>query len=187
MAHARPSVPQGHGELLVQPPYADWASIAEANRAAAAAWDARIGGLPAAELRALARREACDAAASFSARIGVPVAAADPAGLLVMTGHQPELYHPGVWVKDFLLQRLADDTGATAIDLVVDSDGFDTVAAVFPCMRPEAARCRATLAVAAPGACYGCTPAPDAAQAAAFRAAGADALGTLPTPALARH
>ena len=49
------------------------------------------------------------------------------------TGHQPELYHPGVWIKDFLLQRLAEETGATALDVVVDSDGFETVAVTSPC------------------------------------------------------
>ncbi len=57
----------------------------------------------------------------------MPVKRLDPGSAIVMTGHQPELYHPGVWVKDFLLQRLSEETGASAIDVVVDSDGFDTV------------------------------------------------------------
>ena len=65
----------------------------------------------------------------------------DPEALIVMTGHQPELYHPGVWVKDFLLQRLADETGAAAVDLVVDSDGFDAVAVI--CAVPDARGARA--------------------------------------------
>ena len=64
-----------------------------------------------ATLRALARREALAAATRV---LGAPRRAgvrAEAPELLVMTGHQPELYHPGVWVKDFLLQRLADETG----------------------------------------------------------------------------
>ena len=39
-----------------------------------------------------------------------------------MSGHQPELYHAGVWYKNFVLSKLAERTGAIAINLVVDSD-----------------------------------------------------------------
>ena len=41
---------------------------------------------------------------------------------IVMSGHQPELYHAGVWYKNFVLSTLAERTGAIAINLVVDSD-----------------------------------------------------------------
>jgi len=75
-----------------------------------------------------AREEAVRIAREFTTSVGIPHAEVpDSPELLVMTGHQPELYHPGIWVKDFLLQRLADETGAAAIDVVVDSDGFDVL------------------------------------------------------------
>ena len=93
--------------------------------------------MPISELRRIARREAVAASSAFSARLGVPVRSVDgEPELLVVTGHQPELYHPGVWIKDFLLQRLSDETGATAIDLVVDSDGFESLDIHSPCLRP---------------------------------------------------
>ena len=41
---------------------------------------------------------------------------------IVMSGHQPTLYHPGVWYKNFVLSELANHTNAIAINLVVDSD-----------------------------------------------------------------
>jgi hypothetical protein len=50
----------------------------------------------------------------FSARGALPS--------LVLAGHQPELFHPGVWLKHFLLDRVARLNGAVAINLVVDSD-----------------------------------------------------------------
>ncbi|MBA4370302.1 MAG: hypothetical protein C0418_01835 [Coriobacteriaceae bacterium] len=188
MAGPRPVLPQGHGELVVRPPYAEWAALADSNARAASGWDFEIAGVPADALRMQARREAAEAASAFSARLGVRVreAPAEPARI-VMTGHQPQLYHPGVWVKDFLLQRIADETGALPLDLVVDSDGFDSVAAEMPCMRPEVQRCKAYLAVGEQGACYAGVPVPDAHALADFRASGLDALGTLPTPALTRH
>ncbi|EMI56096.1 hypothetical protein [Rhodopirellula sallentina] len=41
---------------------------------------------------------------------------------IVMAGHQPTLFHPGVWFKNYALDRIARDTGAHAINLVIDND-----------------------------------------------------------------
>ena len=41
---------------------------------------------------------------------------------IVMAGHQPTLFHPGVWYKNFLLSELGDRFNAAAINLVVDND-----------------------------------------------------------------
>jgi hypothetical protein len=41
---------------------------------------------------------------------------------LVLAGHQPELFHPGVWVKNCALAGLARRHGVTALNLIVDND-----------------------------------------------------------------
>ncbi len=41
---------------------------------------------------------------------------------LLLTGHQPELYHAGVWFKSFLLSHLADITHGIGINFLVDND-----------------------------------------------------------------
>lgn len=41
---------------------------------------------------------------------------------LVGTGHQIELYHPGVWVKNVLISLLAEQTGGHAVHFAVDTD-----------------------------------------------------------------
>ncbi len=184
----RRHTPVGHGEVLTEPDYGNWAHLTSANAERAASWTGAIAGVPLHELRDAARAEAIAAAEAFSAGMRVPVmTGGDPGGLIVMTGHQPELYHPGIWVKDFLLQRLADETGATAVDIVVDSDGFDRVELRTPCFKTGVGRCAAVLAQAGPDGCYACTPSPDPAALDAFREAGRDALATLPAPALIRH
>ncbi len=44
-------------------------------------------------------------------------------GPLVVTGHQPELFHPGVWVKNFAVAGIAAKAGrASALNLIVDND-----------------------------------------------------------------
>jgi hypothetical protein len=147
-----------------------------------------VCGVPVALARAEARRECLERAEAFSARLGVPVApvSGEP-DLVVMTGHQPELYHPGIWVKDFLLQRLADETGAAAVDLVVDSDGFDTLGVRSPCLRPEVGVCSTYLAVGTADGCFACAPVPSASEIREFHEAGAEQLATLPSPSIGKH
>jgi hypothetical protein len=184
----RRHTPIGHGELLTDPPYAEWHALARENARGAACWATPIAGVPLAALRVGARREALAQAREYSASIGVATNGIDEEpDLIVMTGHQPELYHPGVWVKMFLLQRLADELGAAAIDVVVDSDSFERVALTVPCLREGAGRCTSVLALGTGDGCYACSPPPDSAAVAAFRQAGLDALRTLSAPALARH
>ena len=45
-----------------------------------------------------------------------------PRRSIFLAGHQPQLFHPGVWFKNFALDRLARRHGAVAVNLVVDSD-----------------------------------------------------------------
>ena len=188
MIQTKATLPAGHGELLARPPLASWPDLAARNREAASRWTFEVAGIPVAEVRSRARAELVSAAAEFSTQLGLTVdAPGDPAGLIAMTGHQPELYHPGVWIKDFLLQGFADLTGATAIDVVVDSDGFDTVSVSSPCFVPEVRRCTQYLAVGRKDGCYASASVPSAEEIDRFCEAVRDQVSTLPAPAVARH
>ena len=46
----------------------------------------------------------------------------EPDQLLVATGHQTELYHPGVWVKNLLINAAASALDGVAYHFAVDSD-----------------------------------------------------------------
>jgi hypothetical protein len=39
-----------------------------------------------------------------------------------VTGHQPELFHPGVWIKNFATARIAGAHGGIGLNLIVDND-----------------------------------------------------------------
>lgn len=41
---------------------------------------------------------------------------------LIATGHQTELFHPGVWVKNILINTVAEKTGGAAYHVSVDTD-----------------------------------------------------------------
>lgn len=40
----------------------------------------------------------------------------------LVAGHQPELFHPGVWFKNFLLAEASKQTTCVALNLVIDND-----------------------------------------------------------------
>ena len=186
----RPVVPAGHGELLEQPSYSEWREALEANLTAISGWSFQVAGVGAKALRESAREELLAQASTFSARLGVPVrphSAAEMRAPLIVTGHQPDLYHPGIWVKNFLLQRFAREQSADSLDLVVDSDGFDHVAVTSPCLVPEPRRCVHYLAVGGAGSCYATAPVPSHEHVEAFCSAVLGSLAGLSSPAPARH
>jgi hypothetical protein len=48
--------------------------------------------------------------------------AAEPMPPVIMTGHQPDFFPPGIWVKNVVSSRLAEQVGGKAVFLAVDSD-----------------------------------------------------------------
>ena len=56
---------------------------------------------------------------------------------VVMAGHQPTLFHPGVWYKNFRLDALAKRFDAAPINLVVDNDLLATPTISSPRLRDD--------------------------------------------------
>ncbi|NQV27497.1 MAG: hypothetical protein HQ518_24375 [Rhodopirellula sp.] len=78
------------------------------------------GALPA--FRTSARSEIIAAASRWTSELlgrSVDVAVTSP---LIMTGHQPELFHPGVFAKNIATSQLATRVGGIGLNLVVDND-----------------------------------------------------------------
>lgn len=51
---------------------------------------------------------------------------------IILSGHQPQLFHPGVWFKNFSLSRLAKAVDGIGIHLLIDSDLCRDVAIRVP-------------------------------------------------------
>lgn len=51
---------------------------------------------------------------------------------LFLAGHQPQMFHPGVWFKNFSLSRLAEKEHATAVNLIIDSDSISSTSLPVP-------------------------------------------------------
>lgn len=57
---------------------------------------------------------------------------------LIVGGHQPYLYHPGVWLKNFQLSAVAEKLQGLAINWIVDNDTTGPAEVRVPWVKPSA-------------------------------------------------
>jgi len=126
--------PPDSGAQLIDPPVRPTAAapgdsietLVDNNRLLRAAFDTRIGDLKLWELVAATRREVLTVAAEYTLSYRDAERPSDVADWIsrpiIMGGHQPEFFHPGVWLKNSALDAYARAVSGTAINLVVDTD-----------------------------------------------------------------
>jgi hypothetical protein len=120
--------PSENGGLLIDPPFDAVPRLIEENRKKLDRDDVRIGGIPLCELRAHSPLATLCRSVNDTP--------------LILTGHQPELFHPGVWVKNFAAAGLADRIDGRAVHLIVDNDAVHSTALAVPHFDPDPARVR---------------------------------------------
>ena len=104
MDFSKLTTPQDDGEVLVEPQARELPSLLLANQATMRNYSFTLMGLPFQDIR----RES---------RLNI-----NPDVPLVVTGHQPEFIHAGVWAKHVVTARLAQAVGGSALNLIVDQD-----------------------------------------------------------------
>ena len=134
------TIPERSGEALIVPPLDRVPALLAESRAAV--WDgADVLGVPLGEFRRRARARALARAAEYT---GVPSPA--DTGPLVVMGHQPVLFHPGVWFKYLVLTKITSSAPATGLHVIVDTDATGPVGADAPDARGGLVRAHETLA-----------------------------------------
>jgi hypothetical protein len=141
--------PEPSGARLVEPPIVpspgtgSIEALIDNNRLLRTALDLRIGDMRLHELVAATRREVLMVAAEYTGSyrdVTRPTDMADwIARPVIMGGHQPDLFHPGVWLKNAVLDAYARQVGGTAVNLVVDSDRCGRAVADVPVGTPAEA------------------------------------------------
>lgn len=121
-ARGRLQAPRTPGSVLAEPPLGEVAACLRQNHRRLDHAECTILGRPLAELRKEARQAALAAARDYFRGAGEPWPDFAGTESLLLAGHQPELFHPGVWVKNFALNALARQHGGIALNLVVDTD-----------------------------------------------------------------
>lgn len=118
-------VPREDGTFLIQPEPAAIATQLDQSRetnSQTTQSECQILNRPLTEFRDAARNEITTAAVTWTSDL--LDSQIEPAGVgpLIMTGHQPELLHPGVFAKNVATSVLACRPGRTGLNLVVDND-----------------------------------------------------------------
>ena len=122
----RLQAPREDRTWLVEPPFAELPATVAANIAARATRDSyELNGTTLGQLADAARADLVRDALHDTQQyrdVDVSSALRAPSSALLLAGHQPELFHPGVWAKNFALAKLAENVGAVPINLVIDGD-----------------------------------------------------------------
>ena len=146
--------PRRDGEILCDPPLDEFATASTQNAERLNRSNYDCQGRTLSRLRDIIRREALGSARDYTSQwFDLPEAPepdrreTDPPSdrhalvgrQLVAAGHQPELFHPGVWIKNFAIYAHARRHGALALNLIVDDDTVKATAVPVPsgtCAKP---------------------------------------------------
>lgn len=121
-AHNRIRAPRGHGEAVVDPPLDAVAETLSENRRLLTQTDGDLRGRSLADLRREARLTLLREARGYTSAYRDVAASPPAAAPLLVAGHQPQLFHAGVWFKNFALSALGQRLGANAVNLLIDND-----------------------------------------------------------------
>lgn len=141
--------PSRDGEALILPSIGSAADLVLENRKRQSTWRISICGQEMQHWREAARRDLIRDAIRYTSvyRSIDRVADISASSTIVMAGHQPTLFHPGVWFKNFAIdavaKRLSHVAGlssaaerAVAINLVIDNDVASSSSIRVPVLDP---------------------------------------------------
>lgn len=121
LQYQRMRAPVEDAQTLQVPALSGFPADLDHNQEALSAHSFELFGEPISGVRAAAREELVALALRYTRAYRDVDITGDPGGIL-MTGHQPTLFHPGVWYKNFVLHEMSQSTGCIGINLVVDND-----------------------------------------------------------------
>jgi hypothetical protein len=141
--HPRLAAPREDGGILMAPPWRELPTRLATNIGFHASASVDVQGRDLLALSRQARRELLAAAFAYTRQYrnvaispqqarGAGEGSENSAGPILLAGHQPQLFHPGVWAKNFVLGRLAAEQGGMAVNLLIDSDAVRSTSSRVP-------------------------------------------------------
>lgn len=116
----RYQAPAGDGEVLIDPPLTSVSSLLKNAK------NFDISGRPFdgrsfAEFRLLARQEVLQKSINYHQQFDESPSVAN-SDTWIVVGHEPDLFHPGVWLKNFVAAKLGREYRAVVLNLIVNND-----------------------------------------------------------------
>ncbi len=133
LRYRRLRAPRVDGGLLAEPPLEAAGTLLAERSARRELVDYEFHGRRLSELIPTARAELLQAAVDYSnGYLERPVRGLNSAAPFALAGHQPQLFHPGVWIKNFALAELVREGQAVGVNLVVDTDTARSTGVLVP-------------------------------------------------------
>ena len=117
------SVPDQTGCIFTKPDFKDWPVLLKKNRES----------LSTVNNRNTSRNELINIAVKYTHRMGLPVSHLKSKADIIVTGHQPNWHHCGIFAKNIITDRFAQQVNAAAVQLVLDHDICDTSMSLPQC------------------------------------------------------
>ena len=130
--YRRLRAPREDAEVLIEPEASQVGQLVSQNRDASRANASATGNARTVSFIADAARSSCLQLAFDYTRQYRDVARPDHDSPLLLTGHQPQLFHPGVWFKHFAVDAFARQVGGIACNLIVDTDDATNLSITIP-------------------------------------------------------
>lgn len=127
--------PQEDGATLVAPDWQQLPDLLAENDRWVKSSPLRWGDQTLADLRHLALTGAQQETARWLSELAEPAKTLQRP--LIVTGHQPELFHPGVWAKNIAISKLARKVAGTSLNLNVDADVAKSTSLKLPITNAE--------------------------------------------------
>jgi hypothetical protein len=132
LQHRGVRAPRENGGKLVEPPLSALGDLIERNVSSAAGYDYDVQGRSLSQLAAQARGELVQAALNYTRSYRDVAHVAGQSERIFLAGHQPQLFHPGVWFKNFVLSAIARRHAGVGVNLIIDSDTIKTACLRVP-------------------------------------------------------
>ena len=114
--------------------------LVEENRKLFSTASCSFHGRSLSDLQSAARTDAIRLAHAFTSELLQTDIAKPSTNSCVVTGHQPELFHVGVWAKNFALDGVARRTHSVAVNLIIDNDTLNRTSIRIPTGTRESLR-----------------------------------------------
>jgi hypothetical protein len=124
--------PTESGQVIVMPDAESLPDLARSNAALRSEYRFAVMDVHADELVRMARTELLDRAGEYTSGLSMLLPSGDGTDLLIATGHQPVLPHPGVWLKNHLAWQIAQAAGGLSVNFIVDNDVVDLSRVAVP-------------------------------------------------------
>lgn len=128
MTYNNLKIPEKNGELLCIPSLNLISQLIKSNKERFKSYNFTIGYEDYRNFRNAVRKKVIRLSEKFTANLGIKSRIYNNSDTIIQTGHQPIFYHPGIIIKNLILNKIGMMEGINAINLIVDTDNFKEIA-----------------------------------------------------------